>query len=262
MLKHGKFVTLAILGALTIGSAFAEDKSVVLVNGASIPQSRIDLRVQAAAMQGQADTTELRKLIREDMINLEVLSQKATKDGLDKKPNIVQQLEIARQSVLVSAFAQHHIDKNPLSDKKLRQEYNNVTADLGDKEYNARHILVETEKEAKAIIAKLNKKGDFSKLAEQNSADAGSAEHGGALGWSIPSNFVPPFANALLNLTKGKYTKKPIETAFGWHIIMMDDVRALKTPTYEELKPQLEQRLQQQMMQQVISNLRDKARIE
>jgi len=262
MLKHGKFVTLAILSVLTIGSAFAEDKSVALVNGASIPQSRIDLRIQAAAMQGQADTTELRKLIREDMINLEVLSQEATKIGLDKKPKIIQQLEIARQSVLVSAFAQHHTDENPFSDKQLRQEYSDVTAKLGDNEYNARHILVETEKEAKAIIAKLKKKGNFAKLAETQSGDAGSAEHGGSLGWSIPSNFVPPFANALLNLKKGTYTQKPIETAFGWHVIKLDDVRALKVPTYEELKPQLEQRLQQQMMQQVISNLRDKARIE
>lgn len=262
MSKHGKFAVLAMLSALAISPAFAEDKSAALVNGVSIPQSRIDLRVKAAEMQGQPDNPELRKLIREDMINLEVLSQEAVKENLDKQAEVVQQLQIARQSVLVSAFAQNYAAKNPIGEAQLKKEYEDVKAKLGDKEYSARHILVESEEEAKSIIAELGKKAKFEDLAEQKSGDAGSATHGGSLGWTIPSNFVPPFANALLNLKKGEYTKTPVETEFGWHVIKLDDVRPLKTPSFEELQPQLEQRLQQRMMQQVIADLRAKAKIE
>jgi peptidyl-prolyl cis-trans isomerase C len=262
MLKTGKFAALAILGALAINPAFAQDKSAALVNGVSIPQARIDLRVKAAAAQGQADSPELRKAIREDMINVEVMAQEAAKLGLDKNAEVVQQAELARQSVLVSAFVQDYAKNHPISEDQLKQEYDKLKTKLGNKEYNARHILVETEAEAKNIITLLAKKGNkFEKLAEK-SKDAGSAAKGGSLGWAVPSKFVPPFANALLNLKKGERTKEPVQTQFGWHVIMLDDIRDLKVPSFEELKPQLQQRLQQQSIKKAIDELRAKAKIE
>jgi peptidyl-prolyl cis-trans isomerase C len=262
MLRTGKFAALAILGALAINPAFAEDKSAALVNGVSIPQARIDLRVKAAAAQGQADSPELRKAIREDMINVEVMAQEAAKLGLDKNAEVVQQAELARQSVLVSAFVQDYAKNHPISEDQLKQEYDKLKTKLGNKEYNARHILVETEAEAKNIITLLAKKGNkFEKLAEK-SKDAGSAAKGGSLGWAVPSKFVPPFANALLNLKKGERTKEPVQTQFGWHVIMLDDIRDLKVPSFEELKPQLQQRLQQQSIKKAIDELRAKAKIE
>jgi len=261
MFNTEKLATLAILGALVINTAYAEDKSAALVNGVSIPQSRIDLRVNVAAQQGQPDTPELRKAIREDMINLEVLSQEASKLGLGKNPEVTQQLELARQSVLANAFVQDYVQKHPFSDDTLKQEYEKLKANVGTKEYKARHILVETETEAKAIIAQLGKKAKFEKLAEK-SKDAGSAEHGGELDWAVPGNFVPPFASAMVALKKGEYTKEPVESQFGWHVIKLDDVRELKVPTFDEFKPQLLQRMQQQMVQNAISELRDKAKIE
>jgi peptidyl-prolyl cis-trans isomerase C len=124
------------------------------------------------------------------------------------------------------------------------------------------HILVDTEDEAKAIIAQLGKKGKFDKIAKAKSKDAGSVEKGGSLGWAVPSNFVPPFANAMLSLKKGTYTKEPVKTQFGWHVIKLDDIRSLKIPSYEELKPQMQQRLQQQIVQDLIADLRSKAKIE
>lgn len=258
----GKFVTLAILSVLAINPAVAEDKSAALVNGVSIPQARIDLRVKAATAQGQPDSPELRKAIREDMINLEVMTQEAVKIGLDKNPEVVQQTELARQSVLVGAFVQDYLRNHPISDDQYKQEYDNLTSNLGDKEYNARHILVNTEAEAKAIIAQLGKKGKFDKLAKEKSQDAGSAERGGSLDWTIPGKFVPPFAHALTKLKKGEYTKQPVESQFGWHVIKLDDVRDLKVPPLEEIKPQMQQRLQQQSIQNAISEMRAKAKIE
>ena len=262
MLKTGKFAALAILSALAVNPAFAEDKSAALVNGVSIPQARVDLRVKIAVTQGQADSPELRKAIREDMISLEVLAQEAKKMGLEKDPEVIQQSELAVQSVLVSAFVQDYAKNHQISDDQLKLEYDKLKVNLGKSEYNVRHILVETEDEAKAIIAQLGKKGKFDKIAKAKSKDAGSAEKGGSLGWAVPSNFVPPFANALLSLKKGTYTKEPVKSQFGWHIIKLDDVRDLKVPSFEELKPQILQRLQQQSIQEYIADLRSKAKIE
>ena len=261
MLKSGKFAVLAIFGALAINPAFAEEKSAAMVNGVSIPQARIDLRVKAAAAQGQADSPELRKAIREDMINMEVLVQEAARLGLDKNPDVVQQVELTRQQVLAGAFVQDYAKSHPVSEDQLKQEYDKLKAKLGSKEYNARHILVESEEDAKAIITQLGKKAKFEKLAEK-SKDTGSASQGGSLGWNIPGNFVPEFANVMINLKKGEYTKEPVKSQFGWHVIKLDDVRDMKVPSFEEIKPQLQQRFQQQSIQKAIADLRAKAKIE
>lgn len=261
MLKTGKFAALAIVSVLAIQPAYAEDKSAAMVNGTSIPQTRVDLRAKAAAAQGQPDSPELRKMIREDLINLEVMAQEAVKLGLNKNDDVVQEIELSKQSVLVRAFVLDYTKKHPVSEDQLMQEYDKLKAKLGNKEYSARHILVATEGEAKSIIAELGKKAKFEKLAAK-SMDAGSAQNGGSLGWAVPSNFVPPFAEALLSLKKGEYTKQAVQSQFGWHVIKLDDVRDLKVPPFDELRPQLQQRLQQQTIQQAIIDLKAKAKIE
>lgn len=262
MLKTGKFAALAILCALAINPAFAEDKSAAMVNGVAIPQARVDMRVKAAVAQGQADSPDLRKAIREELISIEVVRQEAVKNGMDKSPEVLQQTELANQQILVGAYLQDYDKKHPVSNDQLKQEYDKLKAKLGDKEYSVRHILVETEDEAKAIIAQLGKKAKFEKLAAEKTKDTGSKENGGTLGWTVPGNFVPPFASAILGLKKGEYTKEPVQTQFGWHVIKLDDVRDLKVPTFEELKPQLQQRLQQQSIQKAVADLRAKAKIE
>jgi peptidyl-prolyl cis-trans isomerase C len=191
-----------------------------------------------------------------------VLSQAAEKAGMDKNPEVIQQTELAKESVLAGAFVQDYVKNHLISDDQLKQEYDKLTAHLGNKEYKARHILVDTEAEAKAIIAQLRKKGDFAKIAEAKSKDAGSAANGGELEWAPPTSFVPPFAKALVGLKKGEYTKVPVQSQFGWHIIKLDDVRNMKVPTFEELKPQLLNRMQQQSIKDYIADLRSKAKIE
>ncbi len=261
MLIKKKLVVLAMLSVLACGSASAEEKSAALVNGVSIPQSQVDLAVQAEVKQGQVDSPELRKNIRESLIKRELIVQAAEKQGLDKTADVQREIAMARQSVLINAYLADYIKKNPVSEDLLKQEYEARKAKLGDKEYSARHILVETEAEAKDIIAKLGKKAKFEKLASQ-SKDTGSAANGGALGWAVPSNFVPPFAEALKSLKKGQYTKVPVQSQFGWHVIRLDDERALKIPSFEEVKPQLQQRLQQQTIQKAIADLQAGAKIE
>lgn len=261
ILKTTQFAALTILAALAINPAFAASQNAAVVNGVAIPQERVEMNVKGAVSQGKVDGPELRAEIRDELINREVIYQAATKNGLDKNAEVIQQLEIAKQTVLVNAFINDYLKKNPISEDQLKKAYETLKARLGDKEYNARHILVATEGEAKDIIAKLEKKGKFEQLAKQ-SMDTGSAANGGSLGWAVPKNFVEPFANALLNLKKGEYTKTPVQTQFGWHIIKLDDVRPLKVPTYEELKPQMQQRLQQQAIQKAVSDLRAAAKVE
>ena len=263
MFKTNKFVALAIFGALVINQAGAEDKPAAMVNGVSVPQARVDIRVKDAIAQGKADGMELHKAILNDLINIEVMAQEATKLGLDNSDDVVQQIEMSRQSVLANAFVQNYIKNNSISDEQLLREYDQRKSKLGDKEYNARHIMVDTEDEAKSIIALLAKKDNkFEKLAAEKSKDDDSAANGGSLGWAVPNSFVPPFANALRNLKKGERTKEPVKTEFGWHIIMVDDIRDLKAPTFDEVKPQLVQRLQRQAVKKAIDDLRAKATIE
>lgn len=257
-----RIAALALAAALVSPTAFAEGKAAATVNGVAIPQARIDMHVQTALAQGQKDTPELRNAIREELINREVVAQEAEKQGLAKEAAVQQQIELARQQVLIGAYMQSVAKKQPITDEALKAEYAKLKMKAGSKEYNARHILVATEAEAKDIIAQLGKKGSFEKLAKEHSKDVGSANNGGSLGWAIPGTFVPEFANALLNLKKGEYTKDPVQSQFGWHVIKLDDMRNLKMPTLEELKPQLQQRLQQQAVQQSIAALREKAKIE
>ncbi len=265
MQRTSKLAALAILGAIAASPAYAENKSAATVNGISIPQERVELRMKTVAAQGQTDTPELRKAIRDDLINIEVLSQEAVNKNLDKQPETVQLLELARQQVLVGAFVQDYVKTHPIAEKDLAEGYENLKKNLGSKEYSVRHILVEKESEAKSIAAKLKKGGKFDKLAESSSKDAGSKQKGGDLGWipvgNIPNAFVKPFGDALMNLSKGQISE-PVQSQFGWHIIKLDDVRELKLPSFEELKPQLAQRMQQQAVQSLIAELRAKAKIE
>ncbi|MBI5890672.1 MAG: peptidylprolyl isomerase [Nitrosomonadales bacterium] len=260
MLKFSKFALLSALLTIAACTQAADEKSAALVNGVSIPQARLDMRIKAAAQQGQPDSPELRKAIRDDLINLEVISQAASKNEMEKQPEIAQQLELARQSILAGAYVQDYAKNHPIGDDVLKQEYEALKTRVGNKEYKLSHILVDSEDEAKKAAAEV-KKGKFAKVAKSMSKDPGSKDKGGELGWAVPSNFVQPFAEAVTKLGKGQISA-PVQTQFGWHVIKLEDTRELKVPTFEEVKPNIEKRLQQQTIQKEIEDLRGKAKIE
>lgn len=258
MRKTSTLAALAMLGAIAATSVYAENKPLESVNGISIPQDRLDLHVKSAIAKGKRDTPELRQSILDDLISLEVMSQEAVRLGLNKNSEVVQQIELSRQSILVSAYIQDYARKYPISEDQLKQEYERLKIQhASDKEYNARHILVDTEAEAKDIIAQLDKKAIFEELAEK-SKDIGSAANGGSLGWAEPGVFDPAFADAMVSLKKGAYTKAPVQSQFGWHVIQLDDMRNLESPPFEEVKPQIQQSLQQQTLLKAIAELKAK----
>lgn len=234
---------------------------IATVNGVAIPTARADALLQSQLAQGQKDSEQMRAAVRNDLINREMLSQASKKKGFDKKPEVQAQFELSRQGILVNAYLQDFIMKNPVSDAAVKSEYDAIVKAMGNKEYKARHILVEKEDEAKGIITRLQKGEKFDELAKQ-SKDPGNKDRGGDLGWSAPSGYVKPFADALVALDKGKFSAAPVKTEFGWHVIQLDDVRELKHPPLDEVKPQIQQRLQQQALEKHISELRAKTKVE
>jgi peptidyl-prolyl cis-trans isomerase C len=236
--------------------------AVAIVNGTPISQARFDFLLKQAVAQGQTDNAELRKNIRENLIVQEMAAQEAVKKGLDKNPEVANQLDMARESVLVRAYLQDYIKTHPVSDSDLKAEYDKIKAKMGDTEYKASHILVPTEAEAKAIIAQLKKGAKFEKLASEKSKDPGSKAKGGDLGWNSPATFVKPFADAMVKLHKGQYTTEPVQSPFGWHVIKLEDTRALQAPPFEQVKANLAQRAQQQQVEKAIEELKAKAKVE
>jgi peptidyl-prolyl cis-trans isomerase C len=276
MLKFYRIATLSFLAALSSSPIYAEDVAEdapaahmahsemtkgITVNGATISPERIDMHIKAALGQGRADTPQLRTAVEDELISLELMAQDAINNGLDKTAETQRQLEMARQSALIGAFVQGHFARHPITEEDIRREYDKVKNSTTEIEYKARHILVKAEKDAKKILSRLKKGAKFDQIAKAQSLDKGSSVKGGDLGWSLSSNFVPPFANALKELKKGKLSD-PVKTEFGWHILKLDDTRDLKFPAYQDVKKNITQRLQQQSIQKAIGNLRAVAKIE
>jgi len=221
------------------------------------PKAYFDFLLKERLAQGQPDTPELRNAVREELNTRELLVREAKKKGLEKNADVKNQMELSGQTVLVRAYVGDWLKANPISDALLHKEYDAIKAQMGDKEYKVRHILVEKEDEAKEIIAALQKGEKFEKLAER-SKDPGSKANGGDLDWNAPGNFVKPFSDAMVKLPKGKYTTVPVQTQFGWHVIEVTDVRDAKIPSFEEVKPQLQQRAQGQQLDAYFRELRAK----
>lgn len=246
--------------ALFSSSAFAAD-SVAKVNGKAIPANRANVLIANQMAQGQAKTPELEAAVKEELVRREILTQEALKKGVDKKTDVQAQLDLARQGVLIGAYLNEFARNVKITDDEIKAEYDKIKSALGEKEYKARHILVESEGEAKDIVAKLKAGGKFEELAKA-SKDPGSRDKGGELGWANKASYVPAFSEAMVKLEKGKFTEAPVQSNFGWHVIQLDDARELKAPAFDEVKPQIMQRMRQQSVEKHILDLRGKAKVE
>ncbi|RXZ38830.1 peptidylprolyl isomerase [Oxalobacteraceae bacterium CAVE-383] len=259
--KPAKALVAPLFALMAIAAIPAMAQSIARVNGKPIPTARADALVKQLASQGQADTPQLRAAVKQELINREVLMQEADKQGLSNTADVKAQMEQARQMIVIRSLIADFGKKHPITDSDIKAEYDKFKATTGDKEYHVHHILVETEDQAKAIIAKLKAGTKFEDLAKQ-SKDPGSAANGGDLDWATPAAFVKPFSDAMVALKKGDITDTPVKTQFGYHVIRLDDVRAAKVPTLEELKPQITEALQQRKIQEYQESLLSKAKIE
>jgi len=274
MHKISRFLAAATASAALLAApvAFAQDAATKAKPKAAAPaaapakaegpnlysQATYDFMLKQRLAQNQPDSPELRAAVRDELNTRELLVREAKKAGVDKNPTVKTEMELAQQTVLVRAYMADYLKAHPVSDAALHKEYDAIKAQIGDKEYKVRHILVDKEDDAKEIIVALQKGEKFDKLAER-SKDTGSKINGGDLDWNAPANFVKPFSDAMVALPKGKFTTTPVQTQFGWHVIEVDDIRDAKVPPFDEVKPQLQQRMQGQVVDAYLKELRAKS---
>jgi peptidyl-prolyl cis-trans isomerase C len=264
-MKQRVFAASLVLAAAGLAmSAAASAQNIAVVNGKPVPTARVDAIVsqvqKQAAARGQQLPPDIDKLVRDKVVTDEILSQEAERRGLAASPEFKSQMELARQSILIGLLSQDLDKKAAISDADVQKEYDKFKAQASGTEYKVRHILVEKEDEAKAILAQLKAGAKFEDLAKKNSKDPGSAQNGGELDFASPSSYVPEFSQAIVALKKGETTEAPVKTQFGYHIIRLDDTRAAQFPPLADVKPQIQQRLAQQKAAAFRDELRAKAK--
>ncbi len=238
----------------------AAAQNIAIVNGKAVPKARLDTLIQQAERAGQQVTPEMQGQAREQVVLREIFAQEAEKRGVGASADYKAQMELARQSILIRELFEDFKRKNPVTDAEAKVEYDKFKAQATGTEYRARHILVEGEDEAKALIAQLKGGAKFEDLAKAKSKDTGSGENGGDLDFAKPENYVAEFSKAMIALKKGEMTETPVKSQFGWHIIRLDDTRDAQFPEFDAVKPQIQQRLAQQKLQQFQEGLRKSAK--
>ena len=252
-------VAAAVLATLSIG---VSAQNIAIVNGKAVPKARAEALAQQVARSGRPITPDVEAQIKEEVIAREIFMQEAQKRGLDATDDYKSQIELARQTILIRELFAEFQKSAAVTDADVQAEYDKFVAANGGKEYRARHILVETEAQANAILASLKKGGKFEDIAKKQSKDPGSGAKGGDLDWANPASFVKEFSEAMVALKKGQTTETAVKTQFGYHIIRLDDVRDAQLPKLDEVKPQIQQQLQTNKLAEFQQSLRDKAKIE
>ena len=235
------------------------------VNGTPLTTGLLDLNIKAALSQGQKDSPDLRNALKEELINRELLTQESIRQGLDKDIDFRDQIAQLKQTLMIQAFLENHFQKNPISDARLREEFDRQKRLIGDgasaNQYRLSQIIVSNETDAMDLIRRIQKGELFGKLAQEYSADQASKANGGQIGWVLPGQVVPQVANVIVNMNKGAVTNAPIQTQGGWVIVKVDDKRPFKLPTFDEAKPQLRQAIVQQYLAETVKKLRESAKI-
>jgi peptidyl-prolyl cis-trans isomerase C len=246
----------------TSAPAATASPTLVTVNGKAISAELLDTFLQAVTGKPPAEATKEQKdALLEQLVNMNLAAQAAEKDGLDKDPSVQSRLDLLRTQILAEAASEKYVKSHPVSDEEVKAAYDSEVANM-PKEYKARHILVEKKETADAILKELQAGGDFSKIAKAQSKDPGSAAKGGDLGWFSAQTMVKPFAEALAKLEKGKMTTTPVQTEYGFHIIMLDDVRSPSAPAFEDVKEQVKMFAQRKKLQAYLDELRKTATIQ
>ena len=261
-MKKQVLIASALLSLLSLGSTAALAQNIAIVNGKAVPKARMDSLSLQFQSTGRPITPEVQEQMRQHLIALEVFTQEADKLGLSSSDEFKAQMELARQTVLANQLIKEFEKKNAITDDLLKAEYDKFAAANGGKEIKARHILVDKEADATAIIASLKKGAKFEEIAKKRSKDTGSGSKGGDLDWANPSSYVPEFSAALQALKKGQLTDKAVKTQFGFHIIRVDDVRDIKLPTFDEVKPQIADQMKQDKRGTYQRDLLGKAKVE
>ncbi|MBH1985995.1 MAG: peptidylprolyl isomerase [Burkholderiales bacterium] len=267
-MKTSRTALAALLAAsLSLAAPLVSAQNIAIVNGKAVPKARVDAMIdqiiKSPQQPGQPPVTktpDLEQKVRDEIVLREIYIQEAERRGLQGSADYKTQMEFARQSILIRALFTDIEKKIGTTDAEARAEYDKIKSANGDKEYRARHILVEKEEDAKALIAQIKGGAKFEDLAKKNSKDPGSAENGGDLDWANPGNYVPEFSAAMTKLEKGQVTDTPVKSQFGYHIIKLEDLRPVQFPAFEDVKAQIIQRQNQVKVTKFREDLKSKAK--
>lgn len=264
-LFQSSILMVSAVAVMTLSACNSGEKAGVAatVDGNAISESRVSMLVKRNAAQGQPENPELRKAIIDQLAMQYLISKEAVKKGLDKKPEVADVMEMTRQSILANAFVEDYLKDGPVSDEALNADYEKIKAQNAGTEYKARHILVAKKSEAQAIITKLkSNSATFESLAKAKTLDFGSKANGGDLGWFDTRSMVPEFGDAVTKLAKGSFTREPVKSQFGYHVILLEDSRPKVVPPLDQIKPQLQQQIRQQNLKKLFDDMKAKAKIE
>jgi peptidyl-prolyl cis-trans isomerase C len=238
----------------------AHAQNIATVNGKPVPKTRVDVLIQQAERSGQKVGPEIQQQARDQVVLREIFVQEAEKRGVAASADFRNQMELARQSILIRELFEDYRKKNAVTDAEAQGEYDKFKAQATGTEFRARHILVDKEDEAVALIKKIKAGEKFEDLAKASSKDTGSGANGGDLDFAKPDSYVPEFGGALVKLKKGEMTDTPVKSQFGWHVIRLEDTREASFPAFDEVKAQIKQRLEQNKLQKYQEELRTKAK--
>ncbi len=257
-------VALTALAAalLMAASPWASAQNIAIVNGKAVPKARVEVLVKQIEASGRPVDDSIREQLREEVILREIFMQEAGRRGIAATPEYREQMELARQTILIRALFADFQKRNPVTEAEMKAEYDKFVEANAGKEYRARHILVESEGEAKAIIASIKGGAKFEDVARKQSKDPGSGANGGDLDWAMAASYVTEFSEAMVQLDKGQMTDSPVRSQFGWHVIRVDDIRQAQLPAFDDIKDQIEQQMSQQRMTEFQMELREKAKIQ
>lgn len=243
--------------------AEGENDTAIVVNGKPISQTAIGLYAQKRLGVPYIDSLPEQKKqeLFDEIINRELVYQNALVLELQKDPEYAIQLEEVMKNTLLRIRLNKVLEDNPPTEKELKQAYKTEIAGPASQEYKARHILVSDEHEAKGIIDELTKGASFEKLAKEFSTGPSKTD-GGDLGWFGSSQMVKPFSDAVAKLKKGNFTQRPVQTRFGWHVILLEDIRKVEPPSFESVQPQVIEMVQNRIISEFIETLRNAPDVE
>lgn len=255
------FLSAKTVVAADITPSASNSKVLAVVNGRNITVEDLKKYEQRRGVPKDANAETQRQMMLEELINRELIYADAISKGVDNRPAVQAEIENQRVNIVASAMLKNVSETATIGDDELKKAYNEMSKNMGSKEFKASHILLESEKNAQVVIAQLNKGADFSAVAKEKSTGP-SGPNGGDLGWFKADQMVKPFSDAVMKLKDGEFTKTPVKTQFGWHVILRMESRELPPPSYDSVKEQLRMRLRNKSIEKYIGSLRSKAEIQ
>lgn len=246
-----------LVAAVTLGVTVpASGETVKTVNGTAIDSTVLNYYIRSRTNRPAAEATdEQRTALLTELSDIYLLTTQDVAKEIRNDPTVAAQIELQQRGVVAQAIATRFFTNTPITDEEIAAEYAQQTELAPPLQFKARHILVETQGEAMDVIGRLNDGADFAELAKSTSTGP-SGPNGGDLGWFAPNQMVKPFSDAVATLADGAYTKAPVQTQFGWHVILREESRETEAPPLDTVKNEIRQVLQQRKFQEYLEGLR------